>query len=165
MNDLQKMLLSAARGLMFSMGHGFHILLYEPELNEWSKTVQNEIRALASEPNKVAKNMSKGTGLNDLPKPDEFAFICERYSAWMEVRERILNSKEANLLQQREAEGTNWLYLWSHMFKDMEAFYNWLLAVHQEVGKKPEKLAEWALRGSIAEMPPVFTEPYIRLPW
>ncbi|KAJ5376204.1 hypothetical protein N7509_013090 [Penicillium cosmopolitanum] len=158
MNDLKKILLQQASGLTYRLGHGFHCLLFEPELRRFPKQMREEIRSIAGEADNIAKS-KKELLTGEYYTAEELGFLRERYEMWMEMRARVLNSKKAHLIRDREeGNSNNWFHIWTIMYTDLEDFYKWLLAVHDEVEKKPEKLAEWALHGSIREMPPVCTE-------
>lgn len=165
MNDLKKILLRQVSGLTYRLGHGFHCLLFEPELKKFPKIMREEIRSIATEADRIAKH-KKESRTADYYTVEELSFLRKRYEMWMEMRARVLNSNKAQLIRDREeGNSSNWFHIWTIMYTDLEDFYKWLLAVHDEVEGKPEKLADWALHGSIGEMPPVCTESYVRLPW
>ncbi|KAJ5697050.1 hypothetical protein N7536_007462 [Penicillium majusculum] len=150
--------------LTYRLGHGFHSLLFEPELKKFPKSIQEEIHSIADEADRLAKSKQRQRG--GIFTPAELAFLSERYTKWMEIRARLLALGKAKLVRQREEEDTaSWLYAWTYMYEDIDSFYKWLLAAYDEVEKKAEKVAEWALHGSIGGMPPVCIEHYTRLPW
>jgi hypothetical protein len=132
-------------------------------VKRFPKSIQDEIHSISDEARRIAKG--KPYHQDGIFTPAELAFLLERYNKWMEIRARLLASDKADLVRQREEkDSSGWIYAWTHMYEDMNAFYKWLLVAHDEVEKKPEKLAEWALHGSIGGIPPVCTEPYTRLP-
>ncbi|KAJ5110132.1 hypothetical protein N7532_002777 [Penicillium argentinense] len=160
--SLKKILSRAELGLRQRLGDGWRILLAIFDSDNFPKRLLKELHDIVDEPNKLAHEEDR----KDAFTAEELAFFRERYECFMKFRQGVIDNENAQFIHDGEhGVGTDWNYLWTHMYGDMENFYKWIVAVQVEVEQKPEKLADWALGDSIKKMPPVTTAPYVRKPW
>lgn len=163
--ELKHALWTETSRLQYRLGHGWHCLLFRPELGKFPKVIQQEIHNIGDEPDALVKIKDRSEG--ERFTPADLTLFRQHYDEWMAMRARLLapgTSMEKLIRGREEGAGASWFCLWIHNYDSLEAFYRWLQAVQIEVEQKTEVLVDWALGGAMEEMPPTRNEPYDRRP-